>query len=113
MSQTPSSESLPDESITKFLSHLETERDASSYTLRNYRHALTEFLLWYEQERQRRPDWKSLQRDDFRNYLRCLGRNKKSRAATQLRFSALRSFYKFLIRRGEAGTSPIKNLQLP
>jgi integrase/recombinase XerC len=36
-----------------------------------------------------------------------------SRAATQLRFSALRSFYKFLIRRGEAETSPIKNLQLP
>src|SRR5207248_1273423 len=102
MSKTPSSDCLPDESITKFLAHLATERGASSYTLRNYRHALTEFLLWHEQERQQRPDWKSLQRDDFRNYLRYLGRNQMSRAATQLRFSAMRSFYKFLIRRGEA-----------
>jgi len=113
MSKTPSSDILPDDSITKFLAHLATERGASTYTLRNYRQVLTEFVLWHEQERQQRPDWKSLQRDDFRNYLRYLGRNHKSRAATQLRFSALRSFYKFLIRRGEAENSPIKNLQLP
>src|SRR5260370_873728 len=31
----------------------------------------------------------------------------------QLRFSALRSFYRFLVRRGAAETSPIKNLSLP
>jgi integrase/recombinase XerC len=36
-----------------------------------------------------------------------------SRAATQLRFSALRTFYKFLIRHGGATASPIKNLSLP
>jgi integrase/recombinase XerC len=36
-----------------------------------------------------------------------------SRAATQLRFSALRTFYKFLIRHGGAMVSPIKNLSLP
>jgi site-specific recombinase XerD len=35
------------------------------------------------------------------------------RAAIQLRFCALRSFYKFLIRGGAAATSPIKNLSLP
>ena len=43
-----------------------------------------------------------LQRDDFRSYLRYLGRNNLSRAATSLRFSALRTFYKFLIRHGAA-----------
>ena len=31
----------------------------------------------------------------------------------QLRFSALRTFYKFLIRHGVAESSPIKNLSLP
>jgi site-specific recombinase XerD len=36
-----------------------------------------------------------------------------SRAATQLRFSALRTFCKFLIRHGGAAESPIKNLSLP
>jgi integrase/recombinase XerC len=35
------------------------------------------------------------------------------RAAIQLRFCALRTFYKFLIRRGQVAVSPIKNLSLP
>ncbi len=96
-----------------FLKHLATERSASPYTLRNYGQALAEFSKWHHAERQQQPDWKALQRDDFRNYLRFLGRNKKSRAAIQLRFSALRSFYKFLIRRGRVETSPIKNIQIP
>jgi len=74
---------------------------------------LTEFFRWYQQERQRPPEWDKLQRDDFRSYLRFLGRGKLSRAAIQLRFSALRSFYKFLVRRGVVETSPIKNLALP
>jgi integrase/recombinase XerC len=45
--------------------------------------------------------------------LRFLGRNKLSRAATRLRFSALRSLYKFLMRRGVVSSSPIKNIALP
>src|SRR6185437_10712899 len=50
---------------------------------------------------------------DFRSYLRFLGRQNLSRAATALRFSALRTFYKFLIRHGAVEISPIKNLSLP
>src|SRR6185295_371747 len=55
----------------------------------------------------------TLQRDDFRSYLRFLGRGNLSRAAIQLRFSALRSFYKFLVRRGVVPITPIKNIALP
>jgi site-specific recombinase XerD len=36
-----------------------------------------------------------------------------SRAAIQLRFSALRSFYRFLIQKGVVSASPVKNLSLP
>src|SRR2546428_3594142 len=111
MSESP--ETLSDKATTQFLEHLTAERGASPYTVRNYRQALMEFYRWHQQERQGAPAWKALQRDDFRSYLRYLGRHKMGRAATQLRFSALRSFYKFLIRRGDAETSPIKNLQLP
>ena len=59
------------------------------------------------------PAWEKLQRDDFRAFVRFLGRNHLSRAAMQLRFSALRTFYKFLIRHGVVETLPIKNLSLP
>ena len=61
-------------------------------------------------ERKSAPAWAELQRDDFRAYVRFLGRNRLSRAATQLRFSALRTFYKFLMRHGVVETMPIKNL---
>ena len=99
--------------IRKFLAHLATDRGASVYTQRNYRQALLEFSHWHREERQQPPIWEKLQRDDFRNYLRFLGRQNLSRAAIQLRFCALRTFYKFLIRNGVVETSPIKNLSLP
>jgi integrase/recombinase XerC len=99
--------------IDRFAQHLVTDRGASAYTVRNYSQTLGEFHQWFQQERQQPPDWAVLQRDDFRAYLRHLGRNKLSRAATQLRFSALRTFYKFLIRRGVVENSPIKNISLP
>jgi site-specific recombinase XerD len=97
----------------KFIAHLAAERGASVYTQRNYRQTLAEFCRWHQEQRQQQPAWDRLQRDDYRSYLRCLGRGQLSRAAIQLRFCALRSFYKFLIRRGVVATSPIKNLALP
>jgi len=102
-----------DKWIAKFLAHLATDRGASVYTQRNYSQALTEFFRWHVGERKSPPAWEKLQRDDFRGFVRFLGRNNLSRAATQLRFSALRTFYKFLMRHGVTESSPIKNLSLP
>jgi integrase/recombinase XerC len=99
--------------VARFLEHLATDRGASTYTQRNYRQALVEFHDWHRQERQAPPAWDKLKRDDFRGYLRFLGRHNLGRAAIQLRFCALRTFYKFLIRRGVLSSSPIKNLSLP
>ena len=104
---------VADEWVGKFFTHLVTDRGVSSYTQRNYQQALAEFQTWYAQERKSAPAWASLQRDDFRSYLRFLGRQKLGRAAIALRFSALRTFYKFLIRRGVVAASPIRNIALP
>jgi site-specific recombinase XerD len=72
-----------------------------------------EFAAWFQRQRQSPPDWSALSRDDFRDFLRFLGRSQLSRAAVQLRFSALRSFYKYLIRQGIVAVSPIRKLSLP
>jgi site-specific recombinase XerD len=96
-----------------FLTHLAADRAASTYTQRNYRQAIEEFTGWHKQERTAAPQWTTLNRDDFRSYLRYLGREQLARAAVRLRFSALRSFYKFMVRRGIVGSVPIKNIQLP
>jgi len=104
---------LADPWIRSFLQHLATDRGAAVYTIRNYRQTLVEFSRWHREERQQPPAWDKLERDDFRSYLRFLGRQNLSRAAVQLRFSALRTFYKFLIREGVVANSPIKSLALP
>ena len=112
----------PEGWVRKFLAHLATDRGASIYTQRNYRDALNEFSRWQNQSPQsevqspKSPptvEWGKLSRDDFRSYLRFLGRHNLGRSAIQLRFSALRTFYKFLNRRGFVDTLPIKNLALP
>ena len=102
-----------DKWTVKFLTHLATDRGASVYTQRNYNQALTDFFHWHLTERKTAPAWEKLQRDDFRGYLRYLGRTNLSRAATQLRFSALRTFYRFLVRHGIVESVPIKNISLP
>ena len=102
-----------DAQAEKFLTHLAADRGASIYTQRNYRQALAEFSAWHQQERNAPPDWPKLQRDDFRAYLRFLGRGNLGRAATALRFSALRTFYKFLVRHGVLEVTPIRNMALP
>src|SRR5437867_1706437 len=104
---------IPDPAVQKFLTHLATDRGASAYTQRNYRQALKEFIRWHREERQQLPAWEKLQRDDFRAYVRFLGRHNLGRAAIQLRFCALRTFYKHLIRHGIMASSPIRNLSLP
>ncbi len=123
--------------VSKFFTHLATDRGASIYTQRNYQQAISEFFLWQKNERKQPPLWDKLQRDDFRAYLRFLGRQKLGsaaialrealvdrllfenrrqklgRASIALRFSALRTFYKYLIRHGAVEVSPIKNISLP
>lgn len=99
--------------VSRFFVHLAADRGASIYTQRNYQQAISEFFHWQKDERKQPPVWDKLQRDDFRTYLRFLGRQKLGRAAIALRFSALRTFYKYLIRHGAVEVSPIKNISLP
>ncbi len=107
-------QALPtDRHVGKFLQHLATDRGASPNTIRNYREALKDFLIWHHTERQAVPAWEKLERDDFRAFLRYLGRRNLGRASTHLTFSALRTFYKFLIRHGHVVASPLKDIALP
>ena len=113
MSPADSESAGKDKWARKFLQHLASDRGASAHTQRNYAQAVWEFRRWNQAERQQAPAWETLQRDDFRAYLRFLGRQNLSRAAIQLRFSALRTFYRFLVRHGAVAASPIRNLALP
>ena len=96
-----------------FFRFLSDEKDASVYTQRNYRQALGEFARWHRDTNESPVRWSELERNDFRLFLRQLGRRELSQAAIRLRFSALNSFYKFLMRRGLVESSPVKDVTLP
>ena len=97
----------------QFFRFLSNEKDASVYTQRNYQQALNEFEQWYRDTNESPVRWNQLERNDFRLFLRQLGRKELSQAAIRLRFSALNSFYKFLMRRGLVESSPVKGVTLP
>lgn len=102
-----------DPAVGPFLKHLQAERGVSPYTLRNYTHALVCFCAWHKDVRGSDPDWASLNRDDFRAYLRFLGRQNLGRAAIALRFSAVRALFRYLVRNGKVAASPVRDLPLP
>ena len=97
----------------QFFRFLSNEKDASVYTQRNYRQALNEFTKWHRETHESPVRWGELERNDFRLFLRKLGRRELSQATIRLRFSALNSFYKFLMRRGLVESSPVKDVTLP
>lgn len=99
--------------VRDFLAHLRDARNASVYTQRNYAQALREFERWFQEQRGEAPDWPRLSGDEFRIYLRFLGRQNLSRSAINVRFSGLRTLYRFLLRRGVVERSPITRLALP
>ncbi len=99
--------------VAEFLQRLTAERNASPNTTRNYAGALAHFTAWFLETRNTPPGWTALGRDDFRSYLRHISLKKFDRATIQLRFSALRSFYRHLVREGLLEASPIRGLSLP
>lgn len=103
----------PDPLVAGFLQRLHAERHASDYTTRNYAGSLAHFREWYREKNTKDPDWLSLNREDFRSFLRQLSIKDFSRATVQLRFSALRTFYRHLIREGLVEVSPIRNIAIP
>ena len=101
----------PDAWLDEYFNHLATF--LSQPSLQSYSRALLGFWHWYEKERKEAPDWRNLQRHDFRAYLHSPDLRKKSHATVRLQFAALRSFYRFLVDRGRLESSPVKGVKIP
>lgn len=98
-----------DERLEEFLEYLSVEKNRSHRTLGNYHHALTRFREWLPAKK----GWEQADAEDFRDYLFLLMRGKLGRATVRLHFAALRSFYRYLVRRRGLGANPVADVQLP
>ena len=82
-----------------FLRHLQDEKNASVHTIRNYRIDLVSFLTYFRTARGPDFDLKALTPLDLRAFLSSLyGKSAKTSIARRL--AALRSFYRYLYRKG-------------
>ncbi len=91
----------------EFLRYLKVERNASAQTIRAYAQALGAF-----RSRNTAP-WNRCTTQTFRDYLFELMKSKQARSYIRLQFSALRTFYRFLVARKKLRLDPLRELQLP
>lgn len=92
----------------EFLRYLEVERNASPRTRRIYADALRRFRAQIGA-----ADWQECTPQNFRDYLFQLMKQKQARSSIRLQFSALRSFFRYLLARNHLAKNPISEVQLP
>jgi len=99
--------------VEKFLTHLAADRGASQYTQRNTRRRSPNFFVGICRNIAGLRSWSACNAMTFAATSAFWAAGEFGRATIQLHFSALRSFYKFLIRHGEVACRPSKIFPLP
>jgi tyrosine recombinase XerC len=99
--------------VQRFLKYLEAERHASPLTIRNYSTELRFFREWLLAEFKPAPAWTQLELIHFRRHLMHLDKQGKSRASVLLKLSALRSFFRWMIRQSLLKKNPMSGLVSP
>jgi integrase/recombinase XerC len=100
--------------VASFLRFLELERNASAHTLKNYSKDLDQFERFASQAPGAlgKVPWK-VDRFGVRRYLMFLQDKKYSRSTVQRKLSALRSFFKYLVREERITDNPMSGIHGP
>lgn len=97
----------------RFLTYLTVEKNCSPLTVSNYRKDLTAFADFWEQRQKRVLLWEQVGSLDIRAYLAYLNDKQYAKRTVARRISALRSFYKYLVRENILESSPIDKIRSP
>jgi len=97
--------------LDRFIIYLEAERNASRYTIRNYRREIQEFAEYARG--QGVASWSTVDLPLLRRWLSWLTVQGFARASVARRVSELRSFYRFMQREGEVEKNPLLRLSSP
>ena len=106
-------ERLADALADGFLNYLRIERNASSLTLRNYAAEIEAYRAWHDGKTKTPVDWTRVDAFQVRSYLVHLSERQYDRTTIHLKISALRSFFRWLVRSERMKQNPVVGLTLP
>lgn len=98
--------------VDSFLEYLKIERNYSSYTIRVYGDDLRMFETFFK-ELDSQLSWTSLDMDVIRQWMVHLMDTGQEPASVNRRLSSVRSFYRFLLKRGLVERDPARMVQGP
>lgn len=103
-----------DDEIKRFSTHLVAERNASARTEEAYGTDIAQFAQWKWRGESNPPfNWKEISRDDARAFLATLVKSGESAASVRRKISALRSFYRYMMKNGSVDENPFSSLKGP
>jgi len=103
-----------DPRVEHFVKYLEGERNASEHTITNYLMDIKQFVgLTWGNEAKPPYRWKEADRFAARKFLVFFQKLEMAPATTGRKLSALRSFYKFMVREEYVPLNPFTGLHLP
>ena len=98
--------------IEMFLDYLRLERNYSLLTVKSYREDLSDFERFFE-SLDSQVSWTSVDADVIRNWMEYMMDRGNSASSVNRRLSALRSFYRFALRKKIVQRDPVHGLQGP
>jgi integrase/recombinase XerC len=106
-----------DSRIEEYLEYLRTERNYSAHTLKNYRIDLVELCAFLRENfsqfvKKESIDWEKIPLFALRSYFSRVHGRLKVRSISR-RMASLRSFYRFMVKRGILETNPTLDLAAP
>lgn len=94
--------------VNFFLLHLEVERRLSPHTVRAYSNDLLQFLAFIDSE----ADLKEIKSDLIRSWLIQLSDDTIQNRSINRKLATLRTFFKFLLRRGDRNDNPMTLIKM-
>jgi len=93
--------------------YLEAEKNASPYTVRNYKDDLLDFLYFLKKKKIDPLDESKVDRHVMRDYLSHLAERGIAKASIARKLSAIRSFFRYLVREEIIPKNPIEQVSSP
>jgi len=97
--------------LNQYMNHLSAEKNASQYTLRNYRREIEEFLEFLKTKSI--TTWDKVDKEVIRDYLAWLTAEDYAKASIARRLSELRSFCRYLMRERVLDHNPFDAVSAP